>query len=813
MKTMFQGGLNGRVPVPSEKRFLIHAFSASALTRTQDGAWESDFLPDDPDCTEDFGFVEQPWTGQWIWTAASKDAPVPYSHYDYRNNDIRVRAAWFRRRFEVDEELCGPIFLRITADSLYRVWMNGRLIARGPAPVGGSYAFKGSPDWYYEDAVEVIDLLNRPGPHLIAIEVISGPEDPTRFSRGVGGLRCEIIDGEGRVLLCSDESWQAMDAAAYPPPAPGWMRSITRTCDLRQWPTGWHTDRLNDLNWPKAVQIADAGWNLRTHQVPQLAEGVERPVEVVIPFIEHRERCKNADALRSGTGTMSITAGPTWLGMLRFDGLFSGHIQVIAKGHPGTRIEIAAEEVPGQDEGAFRQQILTLGEDPVVFESVGTFSARILRMTVKIPEGGRPLELSRVSLLVQTQPVKLRGSFACSDEKLTQLWSACRRNLHLCLQQIHLDSPHHQEPLGDQGDYLVEARMAYNAFGPYPLITQDLLRMAEDLRYNDGTTFHHAYALLMPDLALDYLRATSDAATVLKILPVIDRVLERTLSWKGPEGLISQAPNYMFIDWVEHRGANYHHPPAAQGMGAMTSFLVRALIVQAELRRRLNDTPAKMLEHIAEADRLAQAFRTNLIDPETGTVWDGRSGWSKVELSRWLPADGPDKVVTRHGAILAVWAGILNLEAGRRALGQVLDDPTLPEPQPYFQHFLFDSLQKVGWFAERGRKQLDLWQAMLAEHPHTLREMWTHGDYSHAWCGTPLVQCSERILGVEVLSANPPRVHLSPQPLNLTWAQGTVPVGRVDLSVRWERRNGEIFLTWGSSGPIEVSIDPSVRKG
>jgi len=31
MKTMFQGGLNGRVPVPSEKRFLIHQ------TRLADG--------------------------------------------------------------------------------------------------------------------------------------------------------------------------------------------------------------------------------------------------------------------------------------------------------------------------------------------------------------------------------------------------------------------------------------------------------------------------------------------------------------------------------------------------------------------------------------------------------------------------------------------------------------------------------------------------------------------------------------------------------------------------------------------------------
>lgn len=116
------------------------------------------------------------------------------------------------------------------------------------------------------------------------------------------------------------------------------------------------------------------------------------------------------------------------------------------------------------------------------------------------------LTLQHVAMVAQTQALRPRGSFACSDPFLTQLWQACRRNLQLCLQEIHLDSPHHQEPLGDHGDYLIETA----AFGPYALIGQDLRRMTEDLCQHQGRTFHSTYALLLPDLVLDHLIATGD---------------------------------------------------------------------------------------------------------------------------------------------------------------------------------------------------------------------------------------------------------------------------------------------------------------
>jgi hypothetical protein len=141
-----------------------------------------------------------------------------------------------------------------------------------------------------------------------------------------------------------------------------------------------------------------------------------------------------------------------------------------------TAVHVVFEEMPGGTEPETRQLKLTLPAGETVYESAAYFSARSLRMTAR-----GPLELRGVGLLSRSQPEQDRGAFECSDPFLNDLWRVSWDTLRLCLQDIHLDSPHHQEALGDHGDYLVEMLMGYPAFGDYALAHQDLRRMALDL--------------------------------------------------------------------------------------------------------------------------------------------------------------------------------------------------------------------------------------------------------------------------------------------------------------------------------------------
>jgi hypothetical protein len=51
----------------------------------------------------------------------------------------------------------------------------------------------------------------------------------------------------------------------------------------------------------------------------------------------------------------------------------------------------------------------------------------------------------------------------------------------------------------------------------------------------------------------------------------------------GSEGLISEAENYLFIDWVVDGDVAYHHPPANRGMTAMTALWYGALKAMADI--------------------------------------------------------------------------------------------------------------------------------------------------------------------------------------------------------------------------------------
>ena len=72
------------------------------------------------------------------------------------------------------------------------------------------------------------------------------------------------------------------------------------------------------------------------------------------------------------------------------------------------------------------------------------------------------------------------------------------------MQTHHLDSPHHQEPISDPGDYLIEALENYYAIGEPWLAWQDLRKFGLLLKYSDYYNFHTSYSLLWLQMLMDY---------------------------------------------------------------------------------------------------------------------------------------------------------------------------------------------------------------------------------------------------------------------------------------------------------------------
>jgi len=141
-------------------------------------------------------------------------------------------------------------------------------------------------------------------------------------------------------------------------------------------------------------------------------------------------------------------------------------------------------------------------------------------------------------------------------------------------------------------------------------------------------------------------------------------------------------------------------------------------------------------------------------------------------------------------------------ERAKSVLRKALADATLPMVQMYFMHFVFDAIDAAGLMDEWTFGLMRKWTAIVDEHPTSLKESWTFGDYSHAWGGSPVIQMSARVLGVQAAEAGWAKIRICPSCGDLAWARGVVPTVRGDVAVSW-RVDADAFT-------MEVAVPANV---
>ena len=124
-----------------------------------------------------------------------------------------------------------------------------------------------------------------------------------------------------------------------------------------------------------------------------------------------------------------------------FDRVLSAYPTLEAKGGQGAEVTIKAQH---SAKCYFPER--TVFEFPYMTEIVPSFTVEFKHVT-------EPVEIEDVGANFTSQPVEYRGAFACSDDELNHIWKVSRWAVQICLQTHHLDSPNHQEPISDPGDY------------------------------------------------------------------------------------------------------------------------------------------------------------------------------------------------------------------------------------------------------------------------------------------------------------------------------------------------------------------------
>jgi hypothetical protein len=292
--------------------------------------------------------------------------------------------------------------------------------------------------------------------------------------------------------------------------------------------------------------------------------------------------------------------------------------------------------------------------------------------------------------------------------------------------------------------------------------------------------------------------------------PYVHELLDTYTSWRGANGLVCEAPNYMFMDWVEIAGFGCHHPPAVIGQGYLTALYCHGLTQAMQLAEMTGDDE-RVVKYRSLRAATAQAFERELWNAQQGLYRDGKPFQSTIQPNEWLPADTDIETFSPHVNLLAVLYDLAPRERQRVIVEKVLADGK-PNTQPWFMHWVFLAIEHVRLFDQLGTPQMRRWQVL--EETQSFREMWNHGDLSHGWCSTPLVQLSSRVLGVTPASPGFGTIAIKPALCDLQWARGVVPTPHGDVKVSWKRGERSLVMdvTIPTGTVAEVTI-PELGSG
>lgn len=688
-----------------------------------------------------------PWRGRWIWSDAQQ-SPL---------------AVMFRKIVICDAKP-QQVQTWLTADIKYLLYVNGRLMSRGPVDIGRDYAGGSTEHWFY-DARDLSPYFVK-GTNVIAVVVFRQWPVGFTVSRGKPGFlfEAEITAADGqKSTVTSDASWRAMPAAQF----------VNDTaCDLRKEPAGWRQADFDDSAWPAAREVPNIWEPLVPSEIPPR-------METRYPAL----RLEGMPANRTFTNEGNFR--------VVFDRVLSGYPALCVEGGAGATIIVHACREYSFDLRGGKECL----EFPFMDEIAPAYTVTLKNVT-------QPVKLKSADAIFTSQPVQYRGSFACSDDYLNQLWDVSRWTVQINLQTHHLDSPNHQEPISDPGDYVIENMVNQYAFAQPWLARQDIRKFAWLLKDEHYHNFHTSYSLDWLQMLMDQYDYTGDQALVRQMAPYVYQLMDTYASWRGTNGLISEAPNYMFMDWVKIGGFECHHPPAVIGQGYLTAFYYHGLAMAARVAALMGDSE-RVAKYAEQREEIAKAFNRELWVPARGLYRDGKAFQTSVKPYRWLPPDKDIETFSPHVNLLAVLYDLAPKERQAEIVEKVLTKDPL-NTQPWFMHWAFAAIDHAGLFDQYGTAQLGRWQ--IVPETQSFREMWHSGDLSHGWCSTPLVQMSECILGVAPSSPGYKTFAIHPNVCDLSWARGVVPTPHGDITISWKWADNKISVNVSVPYSLEGDI-------
>mgnify|MGYP005837828703 CR=1 FL=1 len=760
----------------------------------------------------------QPDAGQWIWLPGGETSPNSY--------------IYARKTFDLSAAPTSAS-LRCSADSAYKLFVNGRYVGVGPVRSGIGHT--------YYDTYDVAGFLNK-GANVLAFLVHYVGENTLSYAAKRPGLICrvEIEAGNESVVVATDQTWKVRRADDWTSQGAriGPELGFQEVYDAAGAIDDWNQVSLREKDWQEAAVVGavpSLPWGeLWQSEAPALAEerfmaravvglynspnmSRQMPVSEVAEFMAAHELAplkagsvKAADALLSRDGVTHVRTPRGDAGVsivLDFGREVSGSIEVGIAGSGAGVVDLGYSELleGGQvkpNRGGLRYtDRVVLRKGRLRWRSFGPRALRYIRLDFRWC--AKPVALEYVRVNQTHYPVKMSAGFDCSDQLLVDVWKIGAYTTQLCMQDTFIDSPWRARAQW-WGHARVASRVAYYAFGDTGLLSQGLRQISLTQRREGSVSglYPSAEERLVPDFALlwvfsilDYYAFSDDDGLVRHLYPNVRRLLDFFARYVDPDGLLADVPGELFIDRadLDRRGAS-------TALNCLYHQALRVASVIASIAGKPEDSEA----YIQAANRLRLLINKLLYSAKRGLYAECRVEGKLVER------------YSRQTNVLAALFDVPDHYQKSTVLRQVTSGP-LPEiTTPYFASFLLEAL----YSSDRHDEALEFirrrWGEAVRRGSTTFGESFDEGGEAESVCHAGSV-CPTRDLLAEYVGIKPVlgsnRFTVAPHPGGLRWASGYVRTKTGPLRVEWRTTRNTLTITVIVPQDLRVDVYPPLPPG
>ncbi|HRR95496.1 MAG TPA: trehalase family glycosidase [Candidatus Ratteibacteria bacterium] len=723
----------------------------------------------------------------WIW----------YDHYGYEDVNVFMLA---RKSFSL-RDIPKTAEINITADSRYKLYVNGEYVCYGPA--------RGFPESYPFDRIDIKRYLKK-GENVIAVVVWQwGHGTFQSIYAGGNGL---IVDGKiGKVDIGTkiNNGWLVKKCPAHKQDMP--RRSVQigyqEYYDARKISEDWMLPETNikfdrtDWQEPTWRKSGCAPWfKFEERGIPLLKEekkffkkilhmyygnnwkNWEKERNLTIIYLnelngkEDRSRVKDPENMlfdnekfieilpfpENKKISFIIDYGEEVAGFIGFEIIGNGGevldittTEVCKDGWPFVGDPLSGSKIAMSD-----RYIARNGKQQ--FETFSIHGFRYLCLTIRnIKEN---FKIKKIYVRSISYPFQEKVVFNSSDETINKIWDMCVRTQICCSFDSYVDCPWREQAQW-WGDARVQGANTYYLFGDMRLFRRGI-KQAGQSQIENGLTYgtfpSMAVGCILPDYTLtwvhthlDYYKYTGDISLLTEQFDKIEKAISFFDKKVEENYLLPPMPEWwVFLDWAPLYKEGFSCLFNLMYLYTLKTMVEICKILKREDRKNLYEEKSNVLEK-----RIDKIFW----DKKKNVYFDGYDIKKKKII----------KKISQHTHTYAI---LLNLkkEYHKKWIEEILlppmkeyplKHPTIIEGSPFFYYYIIEVMKKVGGYE---KEIIDFikrrWGKMIEEGATTCWEVWKPemglSSLCHAWSAHPAIHFIELIAGVKPIAKKREKVKI-----------------------------------------------------